>query len=296
MRADLVEVLRGALAAAAPQALRLNEAVASHVEDASGVRVGLDTGEVVRADVLIGADGLRSGVRERLFGPERPRYTGCVAWRALVEAGRIEGPPVPAAAAVWTGPGRHVVTYPVRRGRVVNLVGVEERGVWRREGWMNAGDCAAMRSAFAGFAAPVTAALAAATSCGLWAIYDRDPPERWVKGRVALLGDACHPMPPYLAQGAAMAIEDAFVLARELIAGAADPAAALVRYEAARVKRVARVVRTARGNRGVFHRPGPISQLLTYGPMRAADLAAPGVVRSRLDWLYGHDVTAEPSA
>jgi salicylate hydroxylase len=137
----------------------------------------------------------------------------------------------------------------------------------------------------------VTSIIGAARSCQRWALFDRDPLPRWSDGRVTLLGDACHPMPPFLAQGAALAIEDAVVLARCLISQAEQPEAALLAYEEKRKVRAAKVLAAARSNMGVFHRSNIVTQLATYGPMRIADKLMPAFVRSRLDWIYAYDAT-----
>ena len=135
----------------------------------------------------------------------------------------------------------------------------------------------------------VTSIIGAARTCHRWALFDRDPLPRWSDGRATLLGDACHPMPPFLAQGAALAIEDAVVLARCLSAQCEQPEAALLAYEEKRKARTAKILATARSNMGVFHRSNIVTQLATYGPMRIADKLMPAFVRSRLDWIYAYD-------
>jgi salicylate hydroxylase len=183
------------------------------------------------------------------------------------------------------GPGRHLVTYPLRGGRLINFVAVEERAAWTAEGWTAPDDPANLRRAFAGWAeaAPL---LAAVESCFLWGLFDHAPLARWVSGRLALLGDACHPMLPFLAQGATMALEDAWVLAEELDS---DPRG-LAAYEAARMARATRVQRAAaRGGRLYHLRPG-MRELAHLG-LGAASALAPGLLAGRFDWLFGADVT-----
>jgi salicylate hydroxylase len=287
-RADLIEVLRIAAVSAGVR-LRLGARVSVYVREGSEFRVGLDNGDVLGADVLIGADGVRSTIRRQMLGDDNPHYTGCVAWRALAPANVL--PDVPEGASVWTGAGRHAVTYRIRGGSLVNFVGVVESGDWREESWADAGDPAELARLYHGWASPVVNTIAAVTSCHRWALFDRDPLVKWSVGRVGLLGDACHPMPPFQAQGAAMAIEDAFVLARCLEQAGDQIAAGLQRYEAIRKPRASRVLASARNNMGVFHRSNPLTQAATYGPMKVANTLLPAVVHARQDWLYGHDVT-----
>jgi salicylate hydroxylase len=285
-RADLIEILRAA-AEAEGMKLRLGSRLSAFTRTGGNVRVGLDDGTILEADLLVGADGARSTVRRILFGVDHPRFTGAVAWRAIAP---IEAcPDLPDAAVVWAGPGRHAVTYRLRRGSLINFVGVVEEDGWREEGWDEPGDKADLARAFEGWAAPVTSVIGAARSCHRWALFDRDPLLRWSDGPATLLGDACHPIPPFLAQGAALAIEDAVVLARCLSAQREQPEAALLAYEEKRKARAAKVLAASRSNMGLFHRSNAITQIVTYGPMRIADRLAPAFVRSRLDWIYAYD-------
>ena len=285
-RADLIEILQNAAEAEGVR-IRLGSRLSAFTRPDDELRVGLDNGTILEADLLIGADGMRSTVRRILFGADHPRFTGAVAWRAIAP---IEAcPDLPDAAVVWTGPGRHAVTYRLRRGSLINFVGVVEEDHWRHEGWDETGDKAELARAFEGWTPQVTSVIGAARSCNRWALFDRDPMPVWSDGRATLLGDACHPMPPFLAQGAAMALEDAVVLARCLAAQSEQPEAALLAYETRRKARTARILHGARSNMGVFHRSNVVTQIATYGPMRIADTLMPAFVRSRQDWIYAYD-------
>lgn len=290
-RADLIAGLRDCAVAAGAK-LTLGARVIEVLAENGSVRAGLATGAVERFGMLVGADGLHSVVREKTITHDSARFTGCVAWRMVVPTDGLGGMFEPARATVWVGPGKHAVTYPLRGGREVNFVGVTEADDHSTESWSEVGDVAKVARDFEGWPDPVTSVIRQASTCHRWALFDRDPLPAWSRGRITLLGDACHPMPPFQAQGAAMAIEDAWALADCLAAYANDIPEALARYERRRKPRTRRVMRSARANRGVFHRSSMWSQLATYGPMWLADRIAPFIVRSRQDWIYGHDETA----
>ncbi len=290
-RADLMTVLGDALAASAPGALHLSRHLTGLEQDADHVTARFADGSTATGDVLIGADGIHSQVKAALFGASPARFTGNVAWRLVVPADERLRALVPPTATIWVGPGRHAVTYWLRRGELVNFVGIVEQQGWQQEGWTEQGDITDLRRDFAGWAEPVTEIMARAQACHRWALLDRDPMLRWGEGRVTLLGDACHPMLPFLAQGAVMAIEDAWVLARSLASQSSVPEA-LRTYAQARQPRTARVQLGARVQMGRYHQRTRLGQLATYGPMWLAAHLAPGKVKSMQDWLYKVDVTA----
>jgi salicylate hydroxylase len=185
---------------------------------------------------------------------------------------------------VWMGPGRHLVHYPVSGGREVNVVGIVPAGDWRTESWISEGTVDGLRGAYAGWAPQVQALLARAPSAYLYALYDREPLPRIVRGRVALLGDAAHPMLPFLAQGAAQAFEDGAALALCLREGGA--ADGVARYERVRLDRVSDVQRRSRGRPEIYHLPdGPEQR------RRDAELAAEDRL-GHASWLYAHDAEA----
>ncbi|GIF76680.1 FAD-dependent monooxygenase [Asanoa siamensis] len=273
-RGDLVALLAGAVPV---------EAGARCVDVSPDGEVVLADGRRERADLVVGADGIHSVVRRSILGAADARFTGHVAYRGLIPADRVAGLPVARTATVRMGPGRHCVHYFVSSGRLLNVVCVVEESRWTRESWTDVGDPLEVRAAFAGWD-PVVSALAGALSAPLkWALFDREPIPRWSKDAVTLLGDACHPMLPYGAQGAAQAIEDAFVLAA-CVADSSDVPAALARYEALRHDRTARVQDLSRGNATRFHLPdGPAQQA------RDTAIASTNGLSADLDWLYGFD-------
>ena len=192
----------------------------------------------------------------------------------------------------WVGPGAHLVHYPVSRGRLLNFVGWTEHDSWNREDWTDRATVARALAAFEGWHQQVQRIIAAADTCFIWALFDRDPLPRWSVGRTTLLGDACHPMYPFMGQGAAMAIEDGAVLAACLLAaGDADPAETLRHYERLRLPRVTRLQNMSRANKTRFHMPdGPAQEARDAEWARAAD-RSPDALR----WLYAFDAgAAEP--
>ena len=291
-RADLHRILADAAIAHPNIDLRLGCGVESFLDDGVSVAARLVDGTEVSGAALIGADGIHSSIREGLFGKDAPRFTGNVAWRLLVPTEKLPAGLIPPHATVWTGPQGHAVTYYVCGGKQVNFVGIVERKGWQVEGWLERGDIGELKRDFEPWCSTIHQLIDAAdeTTCFKWALFDRDPLHVWSKGRVTLLGDACHPMLPFMAQGACMAIEDAWVLATEL-AGANDPAQAFLSYEQKRKKRTARVQMAARANAKRFHKGAPAEQLATYGPMWLAARIKPDLLNKPFDWVYGKDVT-----
>ena len=265
--------------------LELNARVKSYEYSADEVSVTLVNGRQLSSRYLIGADGIRSAVRAQMLGPGAPIFTGNMAWRAVVLADRLGNLAPNPTACAWFGPNRHAVTYRLgAQGQLVNFVGVVEQNSWQEEGWSLQGERADALEDFAGWHPVICNLLENADELHRWALFDRAPLERWVDGRVALMGDAAHPMLPFLAQGAAMAVEDAWVLA-EVITSDRD----LSVYQKLRLSRTSKVQTASRANMGLFHKASLSAQLLTYGPMWAAGKLAPSIVHRRMDWLYGYD-------
>lgn len=245
------------------------------------------------ADLVIGADGLKSVLRPVLNGITRPQFTGQVAWRA-VQPNLIGHPP---EARVHMGPGRHMVSYPIRDGHILNIVGVEEREAWAEEGWTHADDPANLLRAFSRFSPEVHQMLAGVSDVGLWGLFRHPVARVWHGQGVAILGDAAHPTLPFLAQGANMALEDAWVLAEAVTAamtGNGDLSAALDRYQQARRDRCVRIVEAANRNAHAYHLRFPPLRLAAHTALRLAGAVRPGLVTGRFDWVYDHDVTHIP--
>lgn len=269
-RSDLQRVLADAVRARGAGTLRLGERVSA---------------EEIDADLVIGADGVRSAVRAGLLGEAAPRYTGALAWRGTVPLAALTASAHPAVAAVRLGGGRHFVSYRVG-GDAVNFVGVVRRGDPADESWNQPGEPAALARDFADWPAPVQELIAACEAPRRWALLDRDPAPRWFGDRTVLLGDAAHPVPPHLAQGAALALEDAVVLGRAL--AEAPLAEALARYEAARVGRSTRVLAASR-RQGRLLQLGGVPGAVSHAALGVAGRVAPEAPTRSLGWLYGYD-------
>jgi 6-hydroxynicotinate 3-monooxygenase len=242
--------LHAALVSAVPgECIKLGHKLVGLDETGDGVRLAFANGETAVADAVIGADGVHSVVRDMLFGRSPVQFTGRIAYRTTYPAALLNGQKIDDCTK-WWGEDRHIVIYYVKPDRSeIYLVTSQPEPDFRIESWSAKGDVGELRSAFAGFDRQVETVLAACPDVHKWAIVDRNSLERWSDRNVTLLGDACHPMTPYMAQGAAMAIEDAAVLSRCLDgAGRDEVPDAFRRFEASRKDRTARVQQTSRAN------------------------------------------------
>jgi salicylate hydroxylase len=288
-RADLIDVLRGAALDQPDIALRTGAMVESYSQDQDTVAVSLVDGGEEQGDLLIGADGIHSTIRTQMLGADKPHFTGNVAWRGTVPIEALgEHAPDP-NATIWLGRGKHVVTYRLRQGTLANFVGVVEHSKFRNESWSEEGAKAEALADFEGWHPIVTTMIEAAPRLFRWGLFGRPTLPKWSNGRVVLLGDACHPMLPFMAQGAAQAIEDAYTLG--VLLSGADIQTALRDYEVTRKPRASRVQAVSKSNATLFHHRNPLMRLATYGPMWMAGRLAPRAIMARQDWLYAHDVT-----
>jgi salicylate hydroxylase len=282
-RADLL----AALAAAVPaERVHLGHRLTDLTERGDRVEARFANGARAEVDVLVGADGIHSLVRRILWGPEQPRFTGCAAYRGLVSADRLRHLDLEVTAQVWMGPGRHFVHYFVRSEALVNFVAIVDQDTWTRESWTDRGEIADALAAFEGWHPQVRDIIGAADQTFIWALFDRTPLERWSSGRVTLVGDACHAMLPFMAQGAAQAIEDGATLAACLTDSETDVVGALRRYEELRVPRATRIQAMSATNKDRFHLPdGPEQQ------RRDAEMAQGATDWSfkAVAWIYEHD-------
>ncbi len=285
-RADLVDLLADAARAAGVK-IRLLQKVAK-IEPGPPARLWMRNGTEVRCDLVIGADGLHSGLRKVLNGESKPFFTRQVAWRATVpnvdEIGNV--------ARVHMGPKCHLVSYPLRGGALINLVAVQERTDWAAEGWAHKDDPNNLRAAFAQFGGEVPELLSRVTDVGLWGLFRHPVAAHWHAGHAAIVGDAAHPTLPFMAQGAVMAIEDAWVLA-DALSKAGDIPSGLAAYQQRREGRVRKVVETANGNAWKYHLSFPPMRLAAHMAMRLGARVMPAKMAGQFDWIYKHDVTRE---
>jgi salicylate hydroxylase len=249
-RADLVEVLCQQL----PDSVFHLGARCVEVETGDdGARAHFADGATIEADLVVGADGIRSVVRQSLFGRDAPRFTGSVCWRGLVPLDAFPPGLISTDLTLYMGPRSHVIHFMARRGKLVNFVAHVETDAWTGESWTQECDRAEVMETFAGWHEPLLRLLGSSDRYYKWALYDRDPLESWSKGRVTLLGDAAHAMLPHIGQGACMAIEDGYALADLLSQHPDNLAEALRQYEQLRLPRTRRAVLEARARGKEMH-------------------------------------------
>jgi salicylate hydroxylase len=286
-RADLMNALLSRVPA---ERLHVGHRLTDLHDHGDRVVAHFDNGRSITADALVGADGIHSTVRQRVFGRESARFTGCVAYRGLVPAEKLASLDLPLESQVWMGPGKHFVNYFVRCRRLVNFVAIVEQELWTRESWTEEACVDEVLSAFEGWHPHVRAILGTVEKPFIWGLFEHPPLERWSAGRVTLLGDACHPMLPFLAQGAAQAIEDGATLAGFLArADVAGIPAALRQYETLRLPRTTRVQQASKENQSRFHLPdGPQQR---ERDARIGDAETDWFLKA-IGWVYTHDAGA----
>lgn len=293
-RPDLHDILVQALRARAPDALKLGAKVVDVGQDADGVHATLQDGTRYRADVLIGADGVHSVTRATLIAEDRPRFSGCIAWRGVIPRQSLPASMQGDSGVNWVGPGAHVIHYPVHAGQLVSFTGIVEKDSWARESWTEQGSIEECLEDFKGWHSDVQSLVRQLQAPLRWAMMVRDPLPNWTRGRATLLGDAAHPTLPFLAQGAGMAIEDGCVIARALEAHRDDPAHALQVYQATRIERTTRIVNGSAANTRRFH-----NRELAHAEGAAAYIErewAEDKVRERYEWLFAYEPENVPLA
>ncbi|MFQ3234813.1 MAG: salicylate hydroxylase [Paraglaciecola sp.] len=296
-RADLHQVLYQAAIERGVE-LHLDTQVAGyrHLQQAQQqqVQLVLQDGRHISGDVLIGADGIRSKIKACMFGDSKLDFSGQVAWRATVEASKLPPGLVKPDANLWVGPGGHIVSYYVRGGAQINLVAVQERQDWSDVSWNVPGDVEQLRHAFSTWHPEVVELVNAVQSCFLWGLFTSKPLSSWVDGQVTLLGDACHPMLPFVAQGAAMAIEDGYTLASELAQlprwQAMSIEQALRSYQSARLERVTKVQKMAANNANLYHMKGA-SAKAKLSILKCINSVLPQLAMQPIKFIYQYNNT-----
>jgi salicylate hydroxylase len=253
-RADLLDVLAGALP---PGLVTLGRRCTQVWPDSDVAVARFADGSEVEADVIVGADGIHSPVRASLFGPDAPRFTGKICYRSVVRAAAVRGARPSTDGAQWFGPHGTIVLYPLRGEELINVVCHYDDDGYRHESWITECSRDEVLERYAGWHGSLLRLFAAGEVWYKWALYDRDPVPHWTRGRVTLLGDAAHPMLPYLGQGACQAIEDGAVLATALSVEAAAPVTGLARYERTRRPRASQVVLATRERGRINHLTSP---------------------------------------
>jgi salicylate hydroxylase len=289
-RGDLHGILIDAVRRLKPNAIHVARRCVGVSQTDDHAEVRFDSGETVDAAFVIGADGIHSKVRESLFGPSRPEFTGCVAWRAVVPMQRLPDGVATMVSTNWLGPRGHLLYYPIRGGELLNFLSIVERDDWQVESWTIQGTTSELANDFPGWHSDVQTIIQNIDAPYKWALMVRGPMQQWSKGRVTLLGDACHPTLPFLGQGGVMAIEDAYIVAACLQTYADNVAVAGRRYEDIRKERTSAVVRKSHENRKQALNPALANQ--DEAVVSTAEEWQQSLARERLDWLYTYDATA----
>lgn len=292
-RPDLHQSLADRVRELKPDAIHLGCGVAGCEQDVQSATLVLRDGRRVTGDALIGADGVRSVVRNTLWGPCDPEFSGMVAWRGLIPMEELPEHMQVSVGSTWIGPGGHAVCYPLHRSKIMNFVATIEGKTWDVPEGAAPGTAEECLNDFAGWHEDVQTMIKRSPRLIKWALMQRDPIPRWTQGRISLLGDAAHATLPFLAQGAVHSIEDGMVLSRCLEGvDTADVAGALARYEAARIDRTSRMVRGATANTERFHSPELATEESAEKYLQREWSSEP--IFARYDWLYSYDANTAP--
>ena len=282
-RADLLDALASGLDR---HAVHLGHRLAAVEEGSERIGLRFDNGARVEAEYVIGADGVRSVLRQALYGDDNPTYTGQMVWRALLETDRVPSEVLePKGHTQWVGPGCHFLAYQIRGGKLINIVTQQDTDQWVEEGWSIRGDPAEMRASFPNPERRLEKLLSLVTECSKWGLFTRPLTQNWGRGRIQLIGDAAHAMLPNAGQGACQAFEDSYVLARWLDA-CGDPVEAFANFRRIRIPRVHGVQRLSLSNARFKH-------LRDAAAQKQSIAAGTGSVHGNSEWVWGYDPVAE---
>jgi salicylate hydroxylase len=290
-RADLHRIL---LSLVPSNCTTLSAQCASVTETSESAVAKFADGREFEADVIVGADGIQSTVRKGLFGEEAPRFTGNMCWRALIPLDKPNFDLVSPDSSFWLGPKGHVVTYYVSAGRAVNVVAIREADAWVEESWNVRSSREELLAGYPNWHPNVLNLFSMAENIFKWGLFDRDPMTTWSSGRITLLGDAAHPMLPFLSQGAAMAIEDGYVLGA-VLAEQAQLSSAFQKYEALRLPRTSRVQLESRKRGETYHVSSPVKRWYRDTLYRVKQMVNPQKTGIQANWVYSYDAISEPA-
>ncbi|MGA8817933.1 MAG: FAD-dependent monooxygenase [Xanthobacteraceae bacterium] len=289
-RADLVDALRGALTSAE---IRFGARCEAVEECGRGALARFADGREIEADIIVGADGIHSVVRNSVCGLDAPRFAGCICWRGMAKADAVPGDISIAHGTMWMGPHGHVVHYPVRRGELINIVAHFDSRSWTEESWTRKCDLSEVAATYASWHSDLLRLFSCSGRWYKWALYDREPAQQWSKGRITLLGDSAHAMLPYLGQGGAMAIEDGCVLAAAVARHADDLDTALLVYERIRAPRARAAVLGSRARARENHLVSRWARLTRDVKFAIRKHFSRDKTAFQSAWLYSYDVGRE---
>jgi salicylate hydroxylase len=294
LRAHLLKILTDGVRSLKPGAIHLNAHVVGFSQTGEGVRAKLADGSEIEGRALIGADGAHSKVRYEMMGERDSKYSNVIAWRGLVPVDRLAPHQREHVVSTWVGPTAHVTAYPVlwQDTMMMTFSGQVDRADWQLESWSEKGSIEECLGDFVGWHSDIVELVKNVDTLNKWGLFVRPPLQTWSQGRVTLLGDACHAMPPYLGQGVNMALEDAAVLARCIDEQPADLVTAFHTYQGLRMDRTGKVVESAIGMLPIFHNTA-------LGTVDTADDYikthwGPEASKARFDWIYRYDATTVP--
>lgn len=285
-RGDLHTALKNAVLALKKDAIHTSAKCAGYSQHNDRISLHIADGRKIDGDILIGADGVHSVLRQQMHDPSQSEFLGIIAWRGLIDRKKLSPDLQRMVGTNWVGPGGHVITYPIHGGEMLNFVGFGERDDWRLESWNEKGTREECAKDFIGWNPAIHEMIGLIDQPYKWALVSRSPLQTWTRGRATLLGDACHPTVPFLAQGAIMALEDAVVLTR-CLEKYADAGEALLKYQNARVERTTKIVNGSTETGKRFH-----NRTLADPGEAVAFMErewAPDKVRTRYDWLFEYD-------
>ena len=282
-RADLLDALASGLD---HRAIHLDHRLTGLAERSDGILLAFANGTEVEAEIVIGADGVRSVIRQALYGDDNPTYTGQMVWRALLNGGDVPAEVLePTGHIQWVGPGCHLLAYYIRGRKLVNIVTQEDTDKWVEEGWSTRGDPDEMRLSFPNPEPRLEKLLSLVTECSKWGLFTRPLTPNWGRGRIQLIGDAAHAMLPNAGQGACQAFEDAYILARWLDA-CRDPVEAFANFRRVRIPRVHGVQRLSLSNARFKHMRDSAAQ-------KESIASGKGSVHGSAEWVWGYDPVGE---